>query len=792
MKSFFSSLWILALAASWVEGQIPNRVENTTLDMPAEMFSSVDYELEDLSPGEIGHPVALVSPPGDNRLFVVDRVGIIRVIDDLDSPSPAVFLDIRDRVDSDFLEEGLLGLAFHPDFASNGTFFVFYTRTNSDPVIVHDDTLSRFQLSSENSTVGDPASETILIRQPGNQWSQNHNGGDLHFTDDGYLLVSLGDGGISSNSQQIDGDFRGAMLRLDVDGHEDSLSPNTHPASVGNYWIPPDNPFVGATSYHGSSVQTSDVRTEIFALGLRNPWRFSVDSVTDQILLGDVGEGSAEEINLIESGGNFGWPFREGFEANSGTPPSGATFLDPIHAYDRDDGLSVIGGFIYRGNRFPELNGRYVFTDWGNGEIRALIPNGQNPVSAEVLASSFGFGPSAFGPDPRNGDILVAHGSIRRLVRSDEDTGEALPTTLTATGAFSDLSTLSPNPGIVPYQINVPFWSDDGEKSRWFSVPATDLQMGFGASSPFVFPTSTVWIKHFEIEMTEGNPASRRRLETRFLVKTEAGIYGVTYRWNAEETEAFLVPEEGTTEVLDRIVGGSPIAQTWTYPSRSDCLSCHSPAAGWALGFDSGQLNRETPFGGESHNQLLAFHEMGYFDSAIPSPDSLMALSDAEDNSASLEHRVRSYLQANCAQCHRDGAIATWDARISTPMENAGILNGLLNDNGGNPDNRVVVPGVPNRSMLLTRISTRGAGQMPPLASHVVDSRGVELVTEWIQSLAGPNIEEIREQGGTTTALERQIRSTKKAIRSAKKKKKIARVKKLKKKLRKLLKLRRE
>jgi uncharacterized repeat protein (TIGR03806 family) len=704
---------------------------------------------------------------------------LIRVIDDLDDPSPSVFLDLRDRVDSDFLEEGLLGLAFHPDFSENGYFFVFYTRLNPDPLIVHDDTLSRFRVSNENPSLGDPDSETILIRQPGDRWSQNHNGGDLHFTSDGYLLVSLGDGGIASNAQRIDSDFRGALLRIDVDGRPGSLSPNPHPASVGPYYIPADNPFAGATSYHGSGVETEDVRTEIFALGLRNPWRFSIDSVSGIILLGDVGEDSAEEINLIEAGENYGWPYREGYEAESGTPPAGASFVDPIYAYGRDDGLSVIGGFVYRGNRFPELNGRYVFTDWGNGEIRSLIPNGQTPVEATVLASSFGFGPTAFGPDPRNGDILVAHGSIRRLIRNEEGTGGAVPDTLSGTGAFSDLASLNPNPGIIPYEINVPFWSDDAIKSRWFSIPDSSLLVDFDPTGPFSFPASSVWIKHFEMEMTSGDPASRRRLETRFLVRTENGIYGVTYRWNEEETEAYLVAEEGESEVLQRVVDGTAVSQTWTYPSRADCLSCHSPAAGWALGFDSAQLNRNAIFGNEAHNQISAFHEMGYFRNGPPAPSSLMALAPATDEGASLVHRVRSYLQANCAQCHRSGGIATWDARIATPLVDAGIINGLLNDNGGNPASRVIAPGSPANSMLLTRISTRGPGQMPPIGSHLVDQSGIELVRAWVESLGGASGRESRE-------LRKKISKLKRAIRSAKKRGKASRARKLDRKLKKL------
>lgn len=779
---FLSTAFAFLFVSTFAEAQISPRVENTTLNMPPEMFSSVGYELEDLAPGDIGHAVALVSPPGDSRLFVVDRVGIIRVIDDLSDPEPRVFLDIRDRVESGFGEEGLLGLAFHPQFSTNGLFFVFYTRLNSNPEVVHDDTLARFSLSGADPTVGDPTSETILIRQPGDQWSRNHNGGDLHFAADGFLYVSLGDGEDRWGSQEIDGDFRGAMLRLDVDGLPDSLAPNAHPASIGNYWIPSDNPFIGATSYHGSSVNPSEVRTEFFALGLRNPWRFSIDSVSGQILLGDVGDDSAEEINLIESGQNYGWPYREGFESKMGTPPVGAVLLDPIHAHGRDGGLSVIGGFIYRGTQYPELNGRYVFTDWGNGDIRALVPNGQNPVSSELLASSFGFGPTAFGPDPRDGEILVAHGSIRKLIRSSEEPGEAVPATLSATGAFSNLTSMTPNAGIVSYGINVPFWSDDAEKSRWFSIPNTDLDIDFRENSPFDFPASSVWIKHFEIEMTKGDPASKQRLETRFLVKTEAGIYGVTYRWNGAQTEAHLVPEEGETMVLHRMIDGEPVSQTWEFPSRSSCLSCHNPDAGWTLGFDSRQLNRDFSYGVESHNQLDALESMGYFGASIPDPSGLPALASVDDTDSSLEYRARSYLQANCAQCHHAGGFTTWDARIVTPLESAGIVNGTLNDNGGNPANRVISPGSISESMLLARMSTRGSGQMPPVGSHLVDPGGVDLIADWVNSLGGPDPDALA-KARKKQRLRKSIRNTRKAIRSAKKKKRVAKLKRLKKKL---------
>ncbi|MFT4550633.1 MAG: putative repeat protein (TIGR03806 family) [Verrucomicrobiales bacterium] len=740
MRSFLHLL-VTGSMLTMAAAQVPPRVANTTLQMPPEPFSSVAYELENLSPGGIGEPVAMVSPPADMRLFVVDRVGIIRVIPDLDTPVPEVFLDITDRVESVMGEEGLLGLAFHSDFATNGYFYVFYTRTNLDESIVHDDTLARFSVSATDPDRADSASESMMIRQEGDRWSRPHNGGDLHFGPDGYLYASLGDADYQNDAQRIDLDFKASLLRIDVDQRPGNLAPNPHAAVVGGYSIPADNPFVGATSFNGSTVDPAEVRGEKFAVGLRNPWRFSIDAVTGKILLGDVGGGSFEEINDIVSGGNYGWPFREGAAPQSGTPPAGVTLIDPLMAYGRDDGLSVIGGFVYRGSRLPELNGRYIFSDWGNAEIRAIDPAASAPAAYDILAQAFGFGPTAIAPDPRNGDILVCNNtgwgtSIHRLVRNESQTTDNLPATLSATGAFSDLVTLAPSAGVIPYEINVPFWSDDAIKIRWFSVPDLADTVGFDAEQPWAFPEGSVWIKHFEIEMTEGDPSSRRRLETRFLVKTEDNVYGVTYRWNIAETDATLVDEAGESEQLTRTLDGITAQQTWTYPSRASCLQCHTPDGGHALGFDTAQLNLSRPYDSETHNQIDALQLAGYLVSSPPRPRALKALAKAEASAASIEFRARSYLQANCAQCHDGSGVVNWDARLRTPLDLTGIIGGALNDSAGDPDNRVIAPGDRAHSMLLTRISTRGSGKMPPIASHLVDPDGVALITSWVDSLA--------------------------------------------------------
>ncbi|MEK7686435.1 MAG: hypothetical protein AAB466_13550 [Verrucomicrobiota bacterium] len=215
-------------------------------------------------------------------------------------------------------------------------------------------------------------------------------------------------------------------------------------------------------------------------------------------------------------------------------------------------------------------------------------------------------GIAAFGLDPRNGDVLMADQSedtIKRLVYNSTPTGAPLPPTLAETGAFADVRLLTPNPGVVPYDVNVPVWSDYAQQRRWFSVPDPNLTVGFSRSDKWAFPTGTVWIQHFEMELTTGVPESARRLETRFLIRSKEGVYGLTSRWADSFTNATLVPEEGMEETLVVQENGRPRTQVWHYPSRSECLACHNSTAGWALGFNTPQMNRPFGYGETPSNQ---------------------------------------------------------------------------------------------------------------------------------------------------------------------------------------------
>ncbi len=719
-----------------------DRVSNTTLRMPANPPSFGYNTTNAFGNLTFSRPVGLVTPPGEtNRVFILEQAGRISVITNLAAPNRTVFLDITDRVLYDSSEEGLLALAFHPGYATNRYFYVWYSARSPST-----DRLSRFEAHPTNAALGLAGTEQVLIDQA--DGAPNHNGGQLLFGTDGYLYLSLGDEGHSvfmDNFQRIDRDFFSGIIRIDVDQRPGSLSPNPHPANTNNaqrafnYAVPADNPFVGATNFNGLAVNPANVRTEFWAVGLRNPWRMSFDRVTGLLYCADVGQSSREEVNIIFKGGNYGWPYREGFlvYGGFGQPPAGFRPLAPIvdytHGSGTNQGNSVTGGFVYRGTRYSDLYGAYIFADYVSGNIWTLHYSTNSALNTTVMSRvATRTGISSFAEDPSNGDVLMTghyDNRIFRLVRSSP-AGQFFPSTLLDTGAFSSLDDLTPNPGVVPYDINVSFWSDHGKKARWFSVPNTNLTIGFDTLGSWSFPTGTVWIKHFDLELTNGVPASARRLETRFLVRNESGVYGVTYRWNSN-TNAALVPEDGLDESFVISDGGLTRTQTWHYPARGECLRCHTPQGGFALGFSTRQLNQSN--GGE--NQLSALSRSRYFDiPTIPEPLTLPALARATSESISVETRVRSYLDANCVQCHQPGGTAQglWDARFTTPLNNAGILDGLLLDDLGDANNRVIRPGSPDHSIIYTRVANFGAGHMPPLATSELNLEAIALLGRWI------------------------------------------------------------
>ncbi len=338
------------------------------------------FQLERAFPNlRFSRPLDLQAAPSDDRrLFVLEQAGIIRVFENAPAAqSSSVFLDIRDRVDDSGIEMGLLGLAFHPNYRQNGYFFVNYTAGNPLRTVV-----SRFQVSGSDSNKADPNSELVLLTF--NQPYGNHNGGQLAFGPDGYLYIATGDGGSGGDphgNSQNRKTLLGNILRIDVNRSAAGL----------NYAIPADNPFVG---------NNQGFREEIYAYGLRNPWRFSFDPVTGWLWCADVGQNRLEEIDLIKKGGNYGWNIMEGSECFQ-TNDCDRTGLElPIWEYDHSLGRSVTGGYVYRGRRVPELVGAYIYGDFVSGRIWALRYDGQNEPQNQLLLDT-NLNISSFGIDAR-------------------------------------------------------------------------------------------------------------------------------------------------------------------------------------------------------------------------------------------------------------------------------------------------------------------------------------------------------------------------------------------------------
>ncbi len=340
-------------------------------------------------------PVDLQSPPdGSDRLFIVEQPGSIRVFEnDPAVSSSTLFLDIEARVNDRGNEEGLLGLAFHPEYSQNGRFFVYYTADNPRRSVV-----AAYAVDPSNPNRALVESESVLLEV--NQPFSNHNGGQIVFGPDGFLYIGLGDGGSANDPMgngQNRGTLLGAILRIDVDT----------PSSERAYGIPPDNPFAG---------NSQGFREEIYAYGLRNPWRFSFDSETGTLWAADVGQNSFEEVDIIKTGGNYGWNVREAahcFSPSSGCPEEG--FIDPVSEYGRGDGGSITGGYVYRGSAAPDLYGKYIYGDFSSGRIWALTVDGERVTDrVELLNSNLNI--AAFGVDSALNLYLCAFdGSIYRL-----------------------------------------------------------------------------------------------------------------------------------------------------------------------------------------------------------------------------------------------------------------------------------------------------------------------------------------------------------------------------------------
>jgi len=682
------------------------------VNLPVDGGSLASYRLEERFPLLYFEAALFVTAvPGEERLLVVEQPGRLRVVENDPAAATApVVLDISGRI-SFVGEEGLLGVALDPDFVSNRYLYLHYSASAPRRSVI-----ARMTWDAASDLV-DPATEKILleIEQP----FSNHNGGHLAFGPDDLLYIAMGDGGSAGdpgNNAQNPANLLGSMLRIDV--HPDD------PADP--YDIPLDNP----------SFSQPGARPESYAIGLRNPFRFSFDRQTGALWLGDVGQNEREEINLIAAGANYGWRVYEGTLEYDGSanalPPS--AFTPPVFEYDHSLGASVIGGYVYRGNALPGLRGRYLYSDFVSGTIWALAWDGAQVTDNAVLASAAG--PSSFGED-KDGELLVVtrFQGIYRLVDAGGGTGD-IPEQLSETGLFDDLASLTPASGLIEYGLNHPFWSDGTLKRRWFGVP-DGARIGFDATGNWDLPVGSITVKHFEIALTEGDPASRRRLETRVFVHRADGWRGFSYRWNGAQTDATLLSGREIETLTIAEAGGGSRQQLYGYPSPADCLACHTQAGGRALGLRTRQLNSDFDYGAVTDNQLRSLANVGYFDVAIGDAAGYEAYAPPEAGAADLDGAARAYLAVNCAQCHQPAGTApvTLDLRYDTPLADSNAVGVAPAAGDLGIAARIVAAGDRTRSVLWERMRRLDGDRMPPVGSHRVDAEGVELIGRWIDSL---------------------------------------------------------
>jgi glucose/arabinose dehydrogenase len=746
-------------------------------------------------------PIAVAHEPGTDNLLLLHQLfpwggqgKLLRIKDDPNVSRAELVLSI----------DGIgYGMAFHPDFLKNG---YLYIGSNGPLHGRHKTTqVTRYTVDRKPPYKLDPQSARLIIG-----WeSDGHNGGDVAFGKDGMLYVTSGDGTGDSDTNIVGQDLSkllSKVLRIDVD----------HPTPGKAYSIPPDNPF----------LQTPGARPETYAYGFRNPWRIHIDKPTGDIWVGQNGQDLWEQAFLVQRGANYGWSVYEGghpfyLHRKLGPTPVSPPLVDHPHSEMR----SLTGGIVYHGTRLPELRDAYIYGDWSTGRIWGIRQQRGKVIRHQELANTT-LQITGFGADSR-GEVLIADhgGGYYSLEPAPKDAHPAkFPTRLSETGIFTSVKGHQTHSGLIPYSVNAPLWSDGADKERFIGLPG-QTQIEFTRTWGWNFPEGTVLVKTFSLLQEEGNSASRRRIETRLLTRQVGKWVGYSYIWNDEQTDAELVDEAG----LDRVYGirdpradGGVRKQTWHYPSRTECMVCHSRAANFVLGLTEVQMNKFHDYGSVTENQLTVLARLGVLqlntrehaaefhhvvDRLLATFESLarLAVGDAfgkdlvsaaraksiplrtgswiarhwgkarrhllqrldglasraagdvrlarhlprptwayaklanpSDPHQGLVARARSYLHANCAQCHvgAGGGNALMELDFSTPDAKTNTIGVRpQHDTFGIADAKLIAPGHPERSILLQRMMRRGPGQMPPLATARIDQDAVQLLSDWIKQL---------------------------------------------------------
>lgn len=673
---------------------------------------------------EVKQPLVLIPEPGTKRLFILQHLNfwagpgrILAIPDDQDVSEAQPLLDI----------DGLaVGLAFHPAYERNGYLYVglngpMQGRKKTTQVV-------RYTVSRKAPHGIDPKSKKLII-----EWDSNgHNGGDLAFGNDGYLYVSAGDGSSDSDEyltgQRID-DLLGSVIRIDVD----------NPGPSKNYGVPKDNPF----------VDRPGARPELWAYGLRNPWRLSYDKESGQLWAGNNGQDLWEQVYLIQRGGNYGWSVTEGseiFHVHRETGPD--PILPPAAQHHHSEARSMTGGQVYRGPTLPDLVGTYLYGDWSTGRVWGIKYVGNEKVAHRLLVDT-PFNITGFGTDhARELYVIDQKSGFHRFVPTTEADlpPHPFPTRLSETGLFASVPDLKPHPAALPYEVVAPQWADGATMERFAAFPGSERIVQKpqpNAGGTWTLPNGTVTVQTLSLDLAgPDGKAVPTRIETRLMLREQNEWTGYSYRWNPEQTDAELVGGAGDAdefEVVDASAPGGRREQVWRFPSRTECLVCHSRAAGFVLGFSPLQLDRMHDYNGTVANQLDTFEHIGLFEGELPARrEKQPRLVNPYESGTPLEARVKSYLHVNCSTCHvnEGGGNALMELGYPTPMSKMLLIDEKpIHSQFEIKDARLVAPGSPERSVVYHRLSMRGTGQMPPLVSTEVDRKAQEFLAEWIRGL---------------------------------------------------------
>lgn len=671
-------------------------------------------------------PVAIEREPGGSRLFILENhawdvyTSVLKAMaDDPGASTAETLLEIPGR------SEVAYSLCFHPGYRENG--FIYIGSNGVGPGDKHHSRVVRYTVPRETGRPIDPASAQTIIEWPSN----GHNGAGVTFGRDGFLYVTSGDGtphGDSGLAGQDTGSLLAKVLRLDVDG-----APPGQP-----YRVPEDNPFVGRDG----------IRPETWTYGMRNPWRITHDAESGQTWVGENGQDLREYAHLLRRGANYGWSEYEGTRVyQAGRLRGPAPVTPPTVEHDHAVFRSLTGGFVYRGARFPELHGAYIYGDYGTGRVWGARHDGDRLVWHRELADTplavAGFGTNAAG------DILIADhlgdGIARLEPAPPPEPGRlSFPKRLSETGLFAAVAEEKPAPGVYRYEINAPSWHDGATSTYWLAMPGlSQVELRTDADPAWVwkswnFPDGTAVAQTLSVPATGDIPA--RRVETRLLLKQDADWAAYSYVWNDAQDDAELAPPAG--QKLAR-AGGE-----WAVPSRSDCVLCHARGANYALSLTGAQLNRPVPGLEAPVNQLEHWAALGLVRDVSQADEKsgnatggLTAgarLASPYDRSAPLAERARAYFAVNCSHCHRyeGGGNTRMDLSPWLPLEGQHLVDAKpQHGDYGMPEARLMAPREPGRSVLPVRMSSRGPGQMPPVGSAVLDPEGLGLVLQWLMNL---------------------------------------------------------